>query len=54
MQLLDTKGASERRAERNAMIAATAFVQLMKVVTRNVVDFDQSMVEVAGPWGGDV
>ncbi len=54
MRLLDTNVVSERRAERDAMIAATAFVHRMKVVTRNAGDFDQSMAEVADPWAGDV
>ena len=44
----------DRRAERDAMIAATAFVHRMKVVTRNVTDFDQSMIEIVNPWTGDV
>ena len=44
----------DRRAERDAMIAATAFVHRMKVVTRNVTDFDQSMIEIGNPWTGDM
>ena len=44
----------DRRAERDAMIAATALVHRMKVVTRNVVDFEQSMIETVNPWTGDM
>lgn len=40
----------DRRAERDAMIAATAEVHRMKVVTRNVSDFDQLTVEIINPW----
>ncbi len=44
----------DRRAERDAMIAATGFVHRLKVVTRNVTDFDQSMIEIVNPWTGDM
>ena len=40
------------RAERDALIAATAIVHGMKVVTRNVVDFELTGVEVINPWAG--
>ena len=40
----------DRRAERDAMIAATALVHRMTVVTRNVSDFDQESVELINPW----
>lgn len=37
-------------SERDALIAATALVHGMKVVTRNVSDFAPSGVEVINPW----
>ena len=38
------------RAERDALIAATALVHRMRVVTRNVVDFQPMGVELLNPW----
>lgn len=38
------------RPHRDALIAATARVHGMTVVTRNVVDFDQTGVQVLDPW----
>lgn len=38
-------------AERDALIAATALVHGMMVVTRNVADFQASGVDVFNPWG---
>ena len=38
------------QAERDAMIAATALVHGMTVVTRNVADFQPSGVPVLNPW----
>ncbi|HEX4181045.1 MAG TPA: type II toxin-antitoxin system VapC family toxin [Caulobacteraceae bacterium] len=38
------------RAERDALIAATAFVHGMTVVTRNVRDFESTGVTVINPW----
>jgi predicted nucleic acid-binding protein len=39
------------RAERDALIAATALVHRMSVVTRNVGDFQPMGVELVNPWG---
>jgi len=37
-------------SERDALIAATALVHKMKVVTRNVTDFKSTGVELVNPW----
>lgn len=39
------------RTERDALIAATALVHGMTVVTRNVADFTTTGVPVLNPWG---
>ena len=38
------------RAHRDALIAATALVHGMTVVTRNVADFESTGVEIFNPW----
>ena len=38
------------RTDRDALIAATAMVHGMKVVTGNVVDFETTGAEVIDPW----
>ena len=43
--------APDQLSERDAMIAATAMVHGMTVVTRNVGDFDSSGVPLLNPWG---
>ena len=40
------------RAERDALIAATAMVHGMTVVTGNVTDFEPTGAEVIDPWAG--
>jgi len=40
----------DRRGERDALIAATAIVHGMTVVTRNVADFAPTGVPVLNPW----
>ena len=42
--------APDPRAERNALIAATALVHGMTVVTRNVNDFTLTGVQIFNPW----
>ena len=44
----------DRRAERDAMIAATGIIHNMTVVTRNVDDFVGAGVELLNPWKLDV
>lgn len=39
------------RSDRDAIIAATALVHGMTVVTRNVDDFEPTGVDVLNPWG---
>lgn len=38
------------RPERDAMIAATAIIHGLKIVTRNVVDFEKLEVMLIDPW----
>lgn len=38
------------RAERDALIAATALVHRLKLVTRNVADFQAMGVDLLNPW----
>ncbi len=38
------------RSDRDAIIAATALTHGMTVVTRNVIDFNQTGVEILNPW----
>ncbi len=40
----------DRRSERDALIAATALVHGMTVVTRNVADFEPTGVPLLNPW----
>lgn len=40
----------DKRAERDALIAATALVHGMTVVTRNVADFEPTGVKIINPW----
>lgn len=40
----------DRRAERDALIAATALVHGMAVITRNVADFEPTGVMLLNPW----
>ena len=45
---------SDRRGERDALIAATALVHGMTVVSRNVSDFQPTGVNLINPWEADV
>jgi predicted nucleic acid-binding protein len=40
----------DRRPERDALIAATALVHRLKLVTRNVADFEPMGVNLINPW----
>lgn len=40
----------DKRTERDALIAATALVHGMTIVTRNVKDFMEAGVEIYNPW----
>ncbi len=40
----------DRRSDRDALIAATALVHGMYVVTRNVADFANTGVKIINPW----
>ncbi|MCV5925594.1 type II toxin-antitoxin system VapC family toxin, partial [Escherichia coli] len=40
----------DKRGERDALIAATALVHGMTVVTRNVADFEPTGVQIINPW----
>jgi toxin FitB len=42
----------DRRADRDALIAATALVHGMTVVTRNTADFEPTGVPALNPWNG--
>jgi predicted nucleic acid-binding protein len=42
----------DRLADRDALIAATALVHGMTVVTRNVADFEPTGVPILNPWNG--
>lgn len=40
----------DRKAERDALIGATALVHRLVVVTRNIADFEPMKVRVLNPW----
>ena len=40
----------DQRSDRDAIIAATALVHGMTVVTRNISDFEPTGVEILNPW----
>ncbi|MCI5126568.1 MAG: type II toxin-antitoxin system VapC family toxin, partial [Candidatus Electrothrix sp. AR5] len=44
----------DRRSDRDALIAATALVHQMTVVTRNVADFAPTGVKLFNPWAEEV
>ena len=56
MFLLDTSVISELRklgdGKADALIAATAIVHGMAVITRNVADFETTGAEIIDPWAG--
>jgi len=46
----DPRDVPDPRAERDAIIAATALVHGMTIVTRNVADFEATGAPVINPW----
>ncbi len=48
--MLRRPACAQARAERDALIAATALVHGMVVVTRNVADFEPTGVRIFNPW----
>ena len=50
MYAFDSNIDSDPRAERDALIAATALVHGMTVVTRNTSDFEKTGVALLDPW----
>ena len=44
----------DKRCERDALIAASALVHGMAVVTRHVMDFEQTGVHIIDPWSSQV
>jgi len=40
----------DRRGDRDALIAATALVHDMTMVTRNIADFKPTEVAIINPW----
>ena len=42
------------RSERDALIAATAFIYRMTVVTRNIKDFKSTSVRILNPWNSGI
>ena len=44
----------DRRSERDALIAATALVHGMTVMTRNVADFQPTGVPLLNPWDSTI
>jgi toxin FitB len=40
------------RAERDALIAATALVHRLRIATRNIADFEPMGVDAVNPWEG--
>lgn len=40
----------DRRSERDAIIAATALIHGLVVVTRNIKDFEETGVSLLNPW----
>jgi len=43
----------DKRGERDALIAASALIHGMTVVTRNITDFKPTGVSLLNPWSGN-